>query len=73
MQKYKKKYPASISNINTPNAHQSILLPYPDLPPYINSGAKYSGVPHNVYVRLFSIFFANPKSAILTWPSLEID
>jgi hypothetical protein len=59
-------YPANISNIRTPSAHQSILLPYPVFAPYISSGAKYSGVPHKVYVLLFSIFLAKPKSAIFT-------
>ena len=47
-------------------------FPYPDVAPYINSGAKYSGVPHNVKVLFLLIFFANPKSAIFICPSLSI-
>ena len=67
------KYPANISNIRTPKAHQSIDFPYPVFAPWINSGAKYSGVPHKVCVWLFFIILANPKSAILIWPSLSIN
>lgn len=33
-----------------PNAHQSTSFPWPR--PWMISGARYSGVPHNVYVRL---------------------
>ena len=33
------------------------------------SGARYSGVPHNVQVRS-DTFLAKPKSVILIWPSL---
>jgi hypothetical protein len=54
----------------------------------MTSGARYSGVPHNVYVSpanvssafshlhkfhpLVSTFFANPKSTSLRWPSASI-
>jgi hypothetical protein len=41
-------YPANISYINIPNAHQSTALLWPLL--CIISGARYSGVPHNVHV-----------------------
>lgn len=43
-------HPTSISYTRIPNAHQSTSRPCPL--PCIISGAKYSGVPHNVYVRL---------------------
>mmetsp|Transcript_2601 Transcript_2601/g.9098 ORF Transcript_2601/g.9098 Transcript_2601/m.9098 type:complete len:206 (+) Transcript_2601:1553-2170(+) len=42
-------YPANISNTKTPSAHQSTSHPCP-LPSTV-SGARYSGVPHRVYVR----------------------
>lgn len=41
-------YPASISKMRTPRAHQSTAWPWPLL--WITSGARYSGVPHKVHV-----------------------
>ena len=40
--------PAIISKMSTPTAHQSTAESWPI--PVITSGAKYSGVPHNVHV-----------------------
>jgi len=55
-----------------PSAHQSTDFPYPSFVPLIISGARYSGVPQSVKVRSLSSFLANPKSAILIFPSLSI-
>lgn len=41
-------YPASISKMRMPKAHQSTALEWPLL--VIISGARYSGVPHKVQV-----------------------
>lgn len=50
-----------------PKAHQSTALLWPLL--CMISGARYSGVPHNVQVRSVN-FFAKPKSVIFKCPSL---
>lgn len=52
--------------INSHRAHHSTALLYPLL--WMISGARYSGVPHNVHVLSVS-FFAKPKSVIFRWPS----
>jgi len=65
-------YPESISKMSIPSAHQSTDLPYPSFDPLMISGARYSGVPHSVKVLSLSSFFANPKSAILIFPSLSM-
>ena len=49
----------SISKIRMPKAHQSTARLWPLF--VMISGAKYSGVPHNVHV-LSVICFAKPKS-----------
>ena len=41
-------HPTSISYIRMPSAHQSTALLCPLL--WMISGARYSGVPHNVHV-----------------------
>ena len=64
--------PAIISYNKIPKVHQSTGFPcpiyiyiyiyYTHIPLFMSiSGAKYSGVPHKVYVLLVTIF-ANPKS-----------
>ena len=67
-------------------AHRPMI---PDVPVFLmTSGARYSGVPHNVYVSpvhvntnrarhsssniLFSTFFANPKSTSFRCPSASM-
>lgn len=65
-------YPANISNIKIPSAHQSTAFPCPLL--CMISGARYSGVPHSVqvltlrvreYATIFcSIILTDPQSAL---------
>ena len=47
---YRSTYPASISKMRMPRAHQSTARPWPLL--WMTSGARYSGVPHRVQVLI---------------------
>jgi len=56
--------PASISKTMHPRAHKSTALLWPT--PVTSSGARYSGVPHRVYVSVWTNF-AKPQSTTLIY------
>jgi len=58
--------PVSISNRIHPKLHQSTSFEYAHA--HTISGARYSGVPANVFALSVSSTFASPKSVSLMWP-----
>ena len=67
---WKGRLPVSISNMSTPSDHQSAAVEWPRR--LTTSGAMYSTVPQNEYVRFSSESsdsFDRPKSVSLMCPS----